>query len=125
MRTRTIIATTAILAGGLAACLSGSSDDTSSTDSKPKVTTAPAKNHSTAETAYLTTTRAKVPALEKVADDDLINFGRTSCTAIDAGNSPAAVAVKAEEGLQIGQANSAYLVGAAVSSFCPEHKNKL
>ncbi|MFF0593192.1 hypothetical protein [Streptomyces antibioticus] len=34
MRTRTIIATTAILAGGLAACTSGSTD-TSSTDSKP------------------------------------------------------------------------------------------
>ncbi|MGW1034321.1 hypothetical protein ACWD4Z_19290 [Streptomyces antibioticus] len=35
MRTRTIIATVAILAGGLAACLSGNSDDTdSSTDGK-------------------------------------------------------------------------------------------
>jgi hypothetical protein len=107
-------------------------EDDDSTASKPTPTASATKSaspkdtgHTPEETAFLLTTRAKIPALETVPDEQILDLGRSSCTAIDAGNSPAAVAVEAEKGLQIGAENSAYIVGAAVSQFCPEHKSKL
>ncbi|MER5652670.1 DUF732 domain-containing protein [Streptomyces sp. NBC_01281] len=124
MRTRTTIATLGILACALAGC--SVETDSGTTDSKPKTSpSAKAKNHTTAETAFLVTTRNKIPELNKISDKDLINFGRTSCDAVDAGNSPVAVTIKAEEGLQLGDENTAYIVGAAVNTFCPEHKAEL
>lgn len=116
MRTRTTVAALGILA--LTGCTAAT--DSSPTDSKPK-----AASHTNAETAFLVTTRNKIPELNKLSDKDLINFGRTSCDAIDAGNSPVAVTMKAEEGLQLGDENTAYIVGAAVNTFCPEHKAEL
>jgi hypothetical protein len=106
-------------------------EDDDSTASKPTPTASATKSaspddgHTPEERAFLLTTRAKIPALEKVPDEQILDLGHSSCTAIDAGNSPAAVAVEAEKGLQIGAENSAYIVGAAVSQFCPEHKSKL
>ncbi|MFK0062631.1 DUF732 domain-containing protein [Streptomyces werraensis] len=115
----------------LVIALGGGEDDTNS-DAKPKptpsaTTSASPKDdgHTPAETAFLLTTRAKIPALEDVPDEQILDLGHSSCTAIDAGNSPTAVAAEVEKGLQIGAENSAYIVGAAVSQFCPEHKSKI
>lgn len=128
MRRHLATAVLLTLAASLTACA-----DIDTATSKPAATatatakaSSPAKSsRTTTELAFLATTRAKVPALKKIPDDQLITFGKTSCTAIDAGNTPAAVATEAEKGLQIGVENSGYLVGAAVSSFCPEHKSEL
>jgi hypothetical protein len=116
---------------GIIIAIGGGEDDTTS-DTKPTPTASATKSagpedtgHTPQETAFLLTVRAKIPALEKVPDEQILDLGHSSCTAIDAGNSPTAVAVRAEEGLQIGAENSAYIVGAAVSQFCPEHKSKL
>ena len=109
----------------------GGEDDEPTSDSKPQPTTSATKSaspddgHTPEERAFLLTTRAKIPALKQVPDEQILDLGHSSCTAIDAGNSPTAVAARAEEGLQIGAENSAYIVGAAVSQFCPEHKSKL
>ncbi|MFF0512439.1 DUF732 domain-containing protein [Streptomyces sp. NPDC004250] len=125
MNTRT---TAAALAAGallaLTACTS-SSDDDAKPKQTPKASAKASSKQDTAEAAFLATTRAKIPALKDVPDEQIIDLGRSSCTAIDAGNSPAAVAAQAEKGLQIGAENSGYIVGAAVSQFCPEHKSKL
>ncbi|MFJ3021473.1 DUF732 domain-containing protein [Streptomyces tendae] len=120
----------AVIAGIAIAMGSGDSDNDETDDAKPKATvTATASvakdTHSTEETAFLLTTRNKIPALKKVPDKQILDLGHSSCDAIDAGNSPAAVAARAEEGLQIGAENSAYIVGAAVSQFCPEHEDQL
>ncbi|MFB7776910.1 DUF732 domain-containing protein [Streptomyces bauhiniae] len=124
MNTRT---TAAALLAAAALALTGCSGTDSAADrtnpkpSAPKATA----THSVQETAYLTAVRAKVPALERLSDKQLIDFGHTSCDAIDAGNSPAAVAERTESGMKIGAQNSGYLVGSAVSQFCPEHKDQL
>ena len=110
----------------LTACTA--TDSSEQTDTKPKASASKPKaaaKFKPEETAFLMTTRAKVSALEKVPDEQLLQLGKASCEAIDAGNSPATVAATAEKSLQIGDENSGYLVGAAVSQFCPEHKSKL
>ncbi|WP_018549103.1 DUF732 domain-containing protein [Streptomyces sp. LaPpAH-108] len=125
MNTRAITAALGIL--GILVLNGCAQTDSTSTDAKP-TTTAPTKSnhrHTTDETAFLVTTRAKVPELNKLPDAQLIDFGHKACDAIDAGNSPIAVTLKAEEGLQLGDENSAYIVGAAVNTFCPEHKDEL
>lgn len=111
----------AVCLAALAALTACSSDNDTTADKKPT----PAVSHSTAESAYLTTTRAKIPDLKKVPDGQILDLGHSACEAVDAGNSPQAVAAKAEEGLQIGDRNSGYVIGAAISQFCPEHKDKL
>lgn len=124
MRTRTAFAALGILALAAAGCTVETGSGTA--DSKPKPSaSAKANNHSTAETAFLIVSRGKVPALKKIPDKDLLALGHNSCDAIDAGNTPLAVAMKAEEGLQIGEANSGYIVGAAVAQLCPEHKDEI
>ncbi|MEU5624271.1 DUF732 domain-containing protein [Streptomyces tendae] len=115
----------AILVGIAIAMGGGDSDDEKTDDAKPKATAATKDAHSTEETAFLLATRNKLPALKKVPDKQILDLGHSSCDAIDAGNSPVAVAARAEEGLQIGAENSAYIVGAAVSQFCPEHEDQL
>ncbi|MEW2130647.1 DUF732 domain-containing protein [Streptomyces sp. NPDC005435] len=93
--------------------------------SAPRATAGGPTAHSAEEIAYLTVVRAKVPALKRLPDKELIAFAHASCDAIDAGNSPSDVAVTAESGLHIGVANSGYLIGSAVSQFCPEHMDEL
>ncbi|MFJ8992636.1 DUF732 domain-containing protein [Streptomyces sp. NPDC102279] len=123
MRTRTTVATLGV-AGILA--LTGCTVDTDTTDSKPKMSpSAKADSHTNAENAFLIASRGKVPALKKIPDATLLEFGHTSCDAMDAGNTPLAVAMKAEENLQIGEANSGYLIGAAVAQLCPKHKSEI
>ncbi len=125
MRIRHTAATITLAAlAALTACTPGPAKP-DATDPKPAAKASASAKHTTAETAFLLTTRTKIPALEKLPDEQLLDLGRKSCDAIDAGNTPAAVAAKAEEGLQIGAENSGYIVGAAVSQFCPEHKSKL
>lgn len=119
-----VLATAAL---ALTACTAADTDSTTA-DKPTTASSQPASStpkHSSAENAFLITTRAKIPALKKVPDDQILDLGHSSCDAIDAGNSPAAVAAKAEEGLQIGDANSGYIVGAAVAQFCPKHKSEL
>lgn len=124
MNTRT--AGAVLVAAVALALTSCSGTDTAADRTNPKPSSPKATaTLSVKETAYLTAVRTKVPALEKLSDKQLIGFGHTSCDAIDAGNTPAAVAATAEGGLKIGAQNSGYLVGAAVSQFCPEHKSEL
>ncbi|MFF6829630.1 DUF732 domain-containing protein [Streptomyces longwoodensis] len=131
MNARTAIAAL-LTAATLALTACSSTTDDASSDTKPKATASaspkasPSKaKYSTNETAFLLTTRTKIPALKKVPDDQLLDLGHSACTAIDAGNSPTAVALQTEKGLQIGVDKSAYIVGAAVSQFCPQHKDQL
>lgn len=124
MRTRTTVATLGV--AGILALTGCTETGTSTADSKPKASpSAKADSRSNAENAFLIASRGKVPALKKVPDKDLLALGHNSCDAIDAGNTPLAVAMKAEEGLQIGEANSGYIIGAAVAQLCPEHKSEI
>lgn len=129
MHIRHTAAALTLAALALTACTpTADSGKQGATDPKPKASASSPKaaaKYKPEEAAFLLTTRTKVPALEKVPDEQLLNLGKASCTAIDAGNSPATVAATAEKSLQIGDENSGYLVGAAVSQFCPEHKSKL
>lgn len=126
MRHHITAAALAVAALALTACTAASTD-TGTTADKPKAATSKPKTpeHSTPETAFLLAVRSKIPALAKAPDDQILDVGHSSCDAIDEGNSPTAVAATVEKNAQIGLTNSGYLVGAAVSQLCPQHKSEL
>lgn len=94
----------------------------------------------TASTASAAAPEAPVPVLS--ADDQFIaavesrgqvvtdealmtSAGRGVCTAVEAGLSPVAVAVRIAADTQLTPRDAGYVVGAAVVAYCPEHRDQL
>ena len=55
----------------------------------------------------------------------LIAMGRTACTRLDKGQSPAAVALSVAKDTDLSPHEAGYFIAASINSYCPQHTNLL